>query len=340
MKKISVSRLVFVLALILGISIIALNSGDVNAKTIKLKMATEGGAKGTPTADSLDLWAKLIEEKSNGEIKVNVYYQGELGGQQELFDQFVQGNVDMMLTWPLASYDKTISILSTPYMVLSWEDALNAYKPNGWLDNLLKEVFTKMSIHYFGPWPEGFGGVATAKKFATSISAAKEIKVRTPPVFPLADTMRALGYQTADLDWGEVYTAIQTGVVDGDSCNIIFWDYEYFRDLLDYYVHTKHYFVSWILGMNKGSWDSLSKEHQKIIEDAANVVIEKQFKEGKERDEMYRKKAVDAGIEYKTLSDEEYAQAIKEVRKLVWPKMEEVLGSTIMEKVRVNASTP
>ena len=62
--------------------------------------------------------------------------------------------------------------------------------------------------------------------------------------------MQALGYQTATIEWGEVYTALQTGVVDGDAGNIIYWDYQYFGDILDYFVRVKSNFITGVLTMN------------------------------------------------------------------------------------------
>ncbi len=57
--------------------------------------------------------------------------------------------------------------------------------------------------------------------------------LRAAPIFPFPETVQAMGYQTATIDWGEVYPAIQMGVVDGDAANVIYWDYEYFRDTID-----------------------------------------------------------------------------------------------------------
>jgi TRAP-type C4-dicarboxylate transport system substrate-binding protein len=311
-----------------------------SAKSITLKMATADGSKGTPVGNSLDHWAKLIEEASKGEIKVKVYYQGELGGQQETFDQFIMGSIDMMLTWPMTSYDKRIGVLYTPYMILSWEDAKKAFEPGGWLNVIMDELFSELGLKFFGPWPEGFNGIATRGQYATTIEGAKGMKVRTPPAFPWADTVQAMGYQTADIAWNELYTAIQTGVVAGDSANIIFWDYEYFRDVLNYYVQTSHNFMAGLLAMSKTSWDKLSPEHQKIVADTAYKVMEKQFADGKTTDEGYRQKAIDHGIKYIKLKPEEHASYIKVVREKIWPRMDEVVGKKIMDKVRANASKP
>src|SRR5699024_5203143 len=113
----------------------------------------------------------------------------------------------------------------------------------------------------------------TRGKHALTVDDAKNIKVRVPPVFPFVETMQALGYQTAIIDWGEVFTSIQTGVVDGDAANVIFYDYEYFRDTLDYYVRTKQQFITGVLSMNLEAWDKLTPEQQEVVQTAATEIM-------------------------------------------------------------------
>lgn len=306
----------------------------------KLKLASEAGAKGSPVANSMDLWAQLIETNTAGQVEVDVFYQGELGGQQELFDQLVKGNVDMMLTWPITSYDPRMGVINTPYLVLDWDDALEAYKPGGWLAKIVDPVFQDVGLKYFGPYPEGFAGVATKGRYATTADDAKGIKVRSQPIFPFPQSMLALGYEAVPIDWGEVYTSIQTGVVDGDSGNVIYWDYEYFGDLIEFYVHTRHIFSTGSLLMNLASWKSLTEEEQKIVQDAAVQVVEKQFEDANAEDLKWRNTAIEAGIKFVALSDEEFHTNVKAVRDAVWPQMEEKIGTVIMDQVRANATKP
>lgn len=206
-----------------------LPQADALAQTT-LKMATDSGAKGSPAGDALDRWAALIEEGTGGEVEVEIFYQNELGGQQEVFDLFVANDVNVMLNWPMTSYDQRISVLYTPYMVLTWEEALEAYRPGGWINGMLDGIYADLGLKFFGAWPEGFNGIATKGRYATTLDEASDMKIRVPPIFPMAESVQALGYQTAAIDWGETFTAIQTGVVDGDGANVIYWDYEYFRD--------------------------------------------------------------------------------------------------------------
>ncbi|UTW02063.1 TRAP transporter substrate-binding protein DctP [Amphritea atlantica] len=309
-----------------------------SAQAVTLKMATDSGAKGSPAGNTLENWAELIEKNSAGDIDVKVFYQNELGSQNEVFDLHVAGDVDVMLNWPMTSYDKRIGVIYTPYMTLSWDEALKAYSPGGWVNNMLGGIYSDIGLKFFGPWPEGFNGVATRGKYATSIAEAEGLKVRTMTVFPAPQTMQALGYQTAAIDWGEVYTSLQTGVVDGEAGNVIYWDYEYFRDLLDYYVRSKHFFMTGVLSMNQDSFDELTEAQQKVVADAANEVMMTQFKAAKEQDQHYVAEAEKAGMKYFELTDEQIKEFARAAREKVWPLMDQEIGSEIMDTIRANAT--
>ncbi len=304
-----------------------------------LKMATDSGAKGSPAGNALLRWAELIETGTNGELDVKVFYQNELGGPQVVFDLYIANDINLTLNWPMTSYDPRIAVIYTPYMFTGWDDALDAYRPGGWVNGMLAMIYADLGLRFFGAWPEGFNGVATKGKYATSVEAASELKMtlRAAPIFPFPETVQAMGYQTATIDWGEVYPAIQMGVVDGDAANVIYWDYEYFRDTIDFYTHTKQQFNTAILSINQAAWDALSPGHQKIVQDAAIIVMEEGFANAQALDKFYVEKAKAAGITYVELSDEEIEVLAKTVRDKVWPMMEERIGKTTMDTIRANA---
>ncbi len=309
-------------------------------KSYKFMMATEAGTKGTPYADSVDMWAQLIEEATDRRIQVDTYYQGDLGKPEEMFDNLLRGNLHMELAWPMTSYDPRVAIFNTPYMFFEWPTAIEAYGPGGWLYDAIDPVFNGLGVKFLGAYPEGFVGVGTKGSYATTPEEAADIKVRSQPIFPLPQIMEAMGYQVAVISWGEVYTAIQTGVVDGDSGNVIFWDQEYFGDLLDYWVWTKHYFQTGTILMSLEAFNSLDEEDQGIIIEATSQMMEKQFNDAEQLDLQHRQTAIDKGIEFIELTPEELAANVRTVREEVWPQMEEEIGSYLMDKIRAGASAP
>ena len=325
--------------MVAAVSACGSGSSPAQGDTIVLKMATDSGAKGSPAGNALLRWAELIESGTNGELDIMVFYQNELGGQQEVFDLYIANDINLTLNWPMTSYDPRIAVIYTPYMFTSWDDALDAYRPGGWVNGMLATVYTDLGLKFFGAWPEGFNGVATKGKYATSVAAASAMKLtlRAAPIFPFPETVQAMGYQTATIDWGEVYPAIQMGVVDGDAANVIYWDYEYFRDTIDFYTHTKQQFNTGILSINRAAWDSLSPEHQEIIQEASVIVMEEGFANAQAFDKSYVEKAKAAGITYVELSDEEIGVLAEVVRDKVWPMMEERIGKATMDTIRINA---
>lgn len=303
-----------------------------------LKLATDSGAKGSPAGDAIERWAELIEASAESELDVMVFYQSELGGQQELFDLYIANDVNLTLNWPMTSYDPRIAVIYTPYMFMDWETALDAYRQGGWLHTLLSEVYADLGLKFLGAWPEGFNGIATKDKYATSVTAASQMKLtlRVAPIFPFPETAQAMGYQTASIDWAEVYPAIQMGVVDGDAANVIYWDYEFFRDVIDFYTYTRQQFNTGILSINLQTWNSLSPALRTVVNDAATTIAAEGFENARARDQFYVSKSKEAGITYIELSAEELDALATSVREQIWPLMDGRIGKPTMDIVRAN----
>ncbi|MCE8034908.1 C4-dicarboxylate ABC transporter substrate-binding protein [Billgrantia tianxiuensis] len=303
-------------------------------------MVTESGDRESPQGMAVKRISDLVAEQSDGRITINVFYQGEIGGPQELFDQLVMGNIDLFLGWPQTSYDERLGVLQLPYLTLGWEEALEAYGKDGWVSEVIGPILSDIGLEYLGPFPEGFGGIATRNTYATSYEDARGIKLRSQPIFPLPQTIQAMGFQAVPIDWSEVYTSIQTGVVDGDSSNVIYWDYTYFNDLLDYFVHSKHNFSFYTFLMNQDSWNELDEEDRGIIANAVEIVANEQFTNARAEDEKWIQKAQEDGMEYIVPSDEEMAAWVERVRETVWVEAEKSLGEDVMAAVREHASEP
>lgn len=326
---------------LLAVPMLSCIAGIAFAAPVELRMATGSGGPGSSVGNSLDQWAALIEEKTRNtpdEINVDVFYQDELGDQKELFDLLVVGEVDLVINWPMTSYDQRMGLRNVPYMLLDWQEAFGAYKPGGWLNELYSEVHADLGLRYFGAYPEGFSGVATRGEYATTVEEAEGLTVRVPSNFPNPVTIQAMGYTPVALAWGEVYTSLQTGVVDGDSGNVIYWDYEYFRDVLDYYVRTRHTFVSGTMSMNQASWDSLNEFQQVAVAEAAAEISAQQFENARAFDQSYIEKAIAGGMEYIELTDEELNSLARETREKVWPQLVDALGEELVNKIKDNAS--
>ncbi|KAA0015859.1 C4-dicarboxylate ABC transporter substrate-binding protein [Salinicola corii] len=305
-----------------------------------IKLATDTGSPDTPQGESLQKLAEIIESRTKGtddEIDVQVFYGGELGDQKEVFDLHIVGEIDMMINFPMTSYDSRMGVRNVPYMFVDWDQALDAYKPGGWLNTIYQDIYSDNGLRFFGAYPEGFAGVATADSYATNISEANNTKVRVTANFPNPSTLGAMGYTPVPMTFGEVYTSIQTGVVDGDAGNNIYWTYSYFKDVIDYYVDTRHYFVTAAISMNEKSWEDLDDNQKSIVAEAAEVISREQFENAQKTDAEYRKKAGNAGIKYIDLTEEQMSSMANEVRSDVWPILDKEYPKSLKQAIMENA---
>lgn len=319
------------IAMVLGLGL------GTTADATTLKLATDSGAKGSAPGNAIEAWAQKITERSNGEIRIEIFYQNELGGQQEVFDLLMAGDVDLMLNWPLTSYEPKLSLIYTPYMFTEWDDALKAFDNGGWLNTALGGIYETQGLTFLGAWPEGFNGIGTKGGAATTIAEAAKFKVRVPPVSPFTETVAALGYQTASIDWGELYSAIQTGVVAGDAANVIFYDLTYFPDVLTDWTHTRQQFITGMLTANSDSLAELTQEQQGIVADAAREVMEAQFRDARSADEANIAAWKALPRNYVVPDAAEMAALKAAVREKVWPVMDGLIGTELMALVRANA---
>ena len=328
------------LALALAAWLVLVLTPDLSAQEkIKLRLVSPTATQGSFMGESMVMWKDLIEKESGGRITLTLHYSGELGNEGETIDQHIKGTAHMMLNYASTTYSPKLGLLSTPYLLADWDEARAAFAPDGWLTKAYEKIYEEVGLKFFAPYPGGFGGIDTKGKYATSIAEAREkgIKVRSAAIFPLPDTLKVLGYQVIPVDWGETYTAIQTGVVDGSSNNPIYWTYEFFRDLLEYFVDTSHTFSSADLTMHLDTWNKLSPEDQDIISRAAFAVAAKQFEDAEATDRRYRQLSTEAGIKIIKPSEEELAEMRAVCKEKIWPLVEEVVGSELMGLVYENA---
>ncbi|MFZ9133266.1 MAG: C4-dicarboxylate ABC transporter substrate-binding protein, partial [Gemmobacter sp.] len=123
----------------------------------------------------------------------------------------------------------------------------------------------------------------------------------------------------------------------GEAGNVIYWDYEYFRDVLAYYVQTRHNFVTGNLLANKASFERLTPEQQELVRSTAVAEMQKQFESARTEDEKYIALAQQSGLEYILPTDEQLAALAAEVRAVVWPQMDAEIGPEIMGLIRERA---
>jgi tripartite ATP-independent transporter DctP family solute receptor len=216
--------------------------------------------------------AEIAAKKSNGQIKVNVFPQSQLGGEVKMIQAARTGGIDMFITAqaPLTNTIKAYSLFDMPYLFDGIEQA------NKVLSGPVGKEFLDMLPKY------GLVGLGWLSVMERNVFSSKPIrsgadmdgmKLRVMQSPGYVKAYEAFGAQPTPMAYGDVYMALQQGVVDGADTSPDQFVMDKFVEVSKYYNITKLHYLPALLIVGKPSWDKLSAEHKKILQESANDAL-------------------------------------------------------------------
>lgn len=225
-----------------------------------------GNNPGEPIDLAANEWARLIEERSNGAMKVEVYPSAQLGSKSDVIDQMIAG--DNVITIADGGFladrgAKDLGILFAPYIFESWDDCWKLTKSD-WFSEQTAIVEEQGLKVITANWIYGDRHTMTVKPIK-AVADMKGMKIRVPNSNIQIKGMEVMGATPTPMAFGDIYTGLQQGVVDGveNPLGVLYAGkfYEVAKNLiLD--AHIKN-FSLWIGGTEM--FDSLTPEQQQIL---------------------------------------------------------------------------
>lgn len=244
-------------------------------------------------------FAELVSQKSNGEVEIDIYPNGQLGGQKELLEALIIGTVDMSIsdTGLLANYEKSIGILDMPYVFKDRDHARKAM--SGEVGTALKEkVVATSGIRPLTLEAVAFRNTFLAKKEIYSLEDFKGVKVRTPEAPSIIETFKALGANPTAIPSGEAYTAIQTGVVDGMEGNPEFLTSIKIYEVANNWIETQHTMTCTALNISEKVFQGLPANVQNILVEASEEALDYFYEYTEEVDAKSRDLLKEQGVQF------------------------------------------
>ncbi|SHN49033.1 C4-dicarboxylate TRAP transporter substrate-binding protein [Fervidobacterium gondwanense] len=238
-------------------------------------------------------WAKAVEERTNGELKIEVYHSAQLGVEEDILEQMRLGanvgqNTDSAR---MGMYVKDIAVLNAPYVI----DYLGATTPEQVIDVLrklkqtptmqkwlteLEEKYGFKVISFM--WVQGYRHFITNKPI-TRPADLSGLRIRTPGAPIWQESVRALGAQPVAVNFGEIYSAVQTKAIDGAELTYANVMGGSLYEVLKYVSETGHILLINFEVVSAKWFKSLPKEYQQIlVEEADKAGIEVSLKIMKE----------------------------------------------------------
>ena len=187
--------------------------------TIHLKVGTTTAPDGHYVLGLVEMQKKL-EEYSNGEMTLDIYPNSALGGESDMMDAVSMGTQDMVLssTGPIPDFSSATDNWATLDLPYLFETAEDAYKVlDGEIGQSLLDEFQGSGIKAIGFWENGFRELTNNTKEVATPADLAGMKIRTMENAVHMATYTALGATPTAMAWGEIFSALQQGTVDGQE---------------------------------------------------------------------------------------------------------------------------
>jgi tripartite ATP-independent transporter DctP family solute receptor len=228
-------------------------------------------------APALAHFESLVEARTAGDIDVQVFGAGSLGSEVETGKQAQQGTTvqaSVLSSGAMSSFYPDYQIITTPFLFPNYRVAWE-YFDGDWHAEFMRGTIEEARLRYLGTFDDGGGFVAFTNNVRPirTVDDIKGLKIRVEENPAHVATMKALGASATPLPWGEVLTALGTGLADGQfnapgvSASFKLWDVN------DYTTWSGHVFNSQSWMVSEQWFQSLPDEHKVIVVDSAQEAI-------------------------------------------------------------------
>ncbi|WP_227937184.1 TRAP transporter substrate-binding protein [Alkalihalobacillus deserti] len=248
------------------------SSEEGNGDTVELVAATINPSD-SHLAQTLNAFAKEIEEQSDGAIKVKVHTGGTVGNASSLYQSVISGDIDFIYSdtgW-FAEHNPIFNILSTNYLFKDqehFESIVNSGDKLSYFEDALVESPGLKTIMYAGGLERNIISTFPIE----SIDDLKGQAMRSGGSSAELEWWQNLGANPTSIDFNEVYSAIQTGVAEGSQNSLDAMIEQRFGEVAKYVARTQHNLSLGFVVMNNERYESLSQEHKDAIQRAADKV--------------------------------------------------------------------
>ena len=264
----------------------------------------------------LKIVADLVKERTKGAVEFELYPAGQLGQAREMNEGVqlgvIQGTVSPAAF--LAGFNPAVSILDVPFLYPADKKEAAALRDGPFGDAVLKS-FDALGFKAIAIWPNGRKSF-TSNKPMDDVAAFEGQRFRVMDSNVLMAQFNAIGASAVPLPFGELYTALQTGVVDGEENALDTIAAMKYAEVQKNLLVSGHGANEDVILFNPGWWNSLPAKYQKIIVDAFDEVRPKVEEIKDASQDKALKTLKDAGMNVREMSDGER----KKMREVMYPK--------------------
>ncbi|MHA6324308.1 TRAP transporter substrate-binding protein DctP [Roseivivax sp. CAU 1753] len=270
-------------------------------------------------------------------LTINVFPANQLGSGEALFEDVARGNIDLASAFIYADTDPRLEFLSMPFLVSGWDEMDSIMRSmDSEYNKVLQEITDEYGVHVFAQNPEGFVGIVATKEptnWNTFDDKGMNIRVWSSSI--VKSMVETLGYKATTMAWGDIFPAIQSGIVDGAICCTKTATYSIFAqsDVGTHFVEVNAISELTTYYGSQRTLDKLNDEQRAALETALTKASDDFFAYNRENDAAFEQKLIDSGYTILKYSDEEQAAVAAKIREEIWPMMVDSVGQEIVDRM-------
>ena len=282
-----------------------------------------------PYSLACEMLAKNVKKNTNGEVIFKHYPAGQLGKSREITDQLIKGTVDLQPAGPTAMgrYYDPLNSLQVYYLVDSPQQLLKIMRgPIG--QKLFEQLRQKLGVRVMDVLYYGRRHVLTTKKPIYKPADLNGLKLRSMTTPFLKMSLEAMGPTGVPVSLSEVYTSLQTGVVDGMENTPVTIRLNKYYEVAKYYSLTGHSVHPSLWNFNDNSWQKKIPDNLKpVVEETIQKVTEWEIEEMLNREKAALKFLKENGVEIIEVDREPFKKAVQ----AIYPELEKRFGPIFTE---------
>ena len=301
---------------------------QIQERTIRFSV---GPAEDHPESDGVRDFARLVEQKSSGKIKVKGFFNGLLGSDSQAIQGLRSNTLEMTApsSSPLVGLVKEFGVFDLPFLFNSNEEA-DALLDGPFGEHVLAKLQAKEMVG-LGYWDNGFRNVTNSRRAITTAEGLKGLKLRVMQNPVYMDTFNALGVNAVPMAFSEVFTALETKTIDGQENPFTTIVTARLYEVQKFMSVSRHTYTPYVILISKKYWDGLSIQEQSILREAAHESRKLQRQINRKMDAAMLEKLKTLGMEVSEFSTAEQGK----LRNTTKPIHEKFLKDIAPETVKL-----
>ena len=263
------------------------------------------------------LFAEEVAKASDGKLKVRTFGAASLGSDDQMQSALIGGAQEMMVgsTATLVGITKEMAVWDTPFLFSSAEQADAVL--DGPVGRQVMDKLEEKGLVGLVYWENGFRNLTNNTRPITRLEDFSGVKLRVMPNPVFLDTFKLMGANAVPLPLPELYTALETGTVDGQENPLASILSSKFNEVQKHVSTTNHTYNPLIVLSSKRFWDKLTADEQKLLLDAAEEVKPYQRKVSRDMNAAALEELKASGMTVTEVSDAERARMAEKLQPVI-----------------------